>query len=141
MKITAAGIIIFRNENNHPLILGLKALPKFRRKGKGIWDVPKGGLDFGERTLQAAYRECLEETGIVPIRIIDGPYIDGSMAIWLGETDEEEVVIGKNPESGQVEHEGYRWLKPADIKKDCLNYLKPSLTWAEKRVWEYLRIC
>ena len=138
-NVTAAGIILFRNENNHPIFLGLKALPKFRRKNKGTYDIPKGRIDPGETPREAAFRECKEESGVTPIRLIAGPFIDGPMVVWLGETDETEIVIAENPETGETEHESYKWLKPQEIKNNCLNYLKPSLDWAEKSVWEYLR--
>ena len=140
MNVSAAGIILFRNEKNHPVILGLKALPKFRRKNNGTYDIPKGRIDPGETPQQAAFRECYEETGIVPIRIVAGPFIDGPMVVWLGQTDEENVIIAENPETGEKEHESYKWLKPDVIKKNCLDYLKISLDWAEKTVWERFKI-
>ena len=122
-NVTAAGIIIFKNENNVPMFLGLKALRKFRKKNKGVYDIPKGRVDPGETPFEAAKRECFEETGITPLRIVAGPFIDGPLAVWLGETDEELVTIGKNPETGAVEHEGYRWMSTKDLKATCLNYL------------------
>lgn len=140
MKVTAAGIILFRNVNNHPVFLGLKALPKFRRKNNGTYDIPKGRIDPGETPFEAATRECFEESGIIPDRIVAGPFVDGPMVVWLGETSAESVVIAENPETGETEHEGYRWMKPSMIKKDCLDYLKPSLKWAEKTAWEYFKL-
>ena len=139
MKVTAAGIVLFRNENNHPVFLGLKALPKFRRKNNGTYDIPKGRIDPGETPFQAAERECYEESGIVPVRIIAGPFIDGPMATWLGLTDEEEVIISENPETGEREHVNYRWVKPEVLRKNCLDYLRPTLIWAEKEVWRYFK--
>lgn len=138
--ITAAGIVVYRNHNNFPLFLGLKALPKFRRKNNGTYDIPKGRIDPGETPFQAAMRECFEETGIVPDRIVSGPYVDGPMVVWLGQTDEEAVVIAENPDTGETEHEGYTWLKPEQIKANCLDYLKDSLAWAEKEVWECFKL-
>ena len=139
-NVTAAGIIVFRNENNYPVFLGLKALPKFRRKNNGTYDIPKGRIDPGETPIQAAYRECLEESGINPDRLIAGPFIDGPLVVWLGETDEEKIIISKNPETGEREHESYQWLKPEKLRNGCLDYLKPSITWAEKKVWEYFKL-
>ena len=139
-NVTAAGIIIFRNDNNHPVFLGLKALPRFRKKNRGIYDIPKGRIDPGETPIEAAYRECIEESGIVPLRLIAGPFVDGPLALWLGETDEEDILIANNPESGHKEHEGYTWVNPSFLKKNCLDYLKPSITWAEEKVWEYFKL-
>lgn len=139
-NVTAAGIIIFKNENNVPMFLGLKALRKFRKKNKGVYDIPKGRVDPGETPFEAAKRECFEETGITPLRIVAGPFIDGPLAVWLGETDEELVTIGKNPETGAVEHEGYKWMSTKDLKATCLNYLRVSVTWADLAVWAHLKI-
>ena len=138
-NITASGIILFRNENNHPLFLGLKALPKFRRKNRGTYDIPKGRIDPGETPFEAAKRECFEESGIIPIRIVAGPFVDGPLVAWLGETDEELAIIADNPETGEREHEDYRWLKPESLRKSSLDYLKPSIVWAEKEVWRYFK--
>lgn len=140
IKVTAAGIILFRNENNHPVLLGLKALPKFRKKNNGIYDIPKGRIDPGETPFEAAMRECFEESGIIPDKIVAGPFIDGPMVVWLGKTSEDLVTISENPETGHKEHECYAWLKPSTIKKCCLDYLKPSLEWAEKSAWEYFKL-
>ena len=104
-NVTAAGIIIFRNKNNYPVFLGLKALPKFRRKNKGTYDIPKGRIDPGETQFQAALRECFEESGLEPVRIVAGPYVDGPMVVWLGETYDERVVISENPMTREREHE------------------------------------
>lgn len=139
MKVSAAGIIIFRNKNNHPVLLGLKALPKFRRKNNGTYDIPKGRIDPGETPFEAAKRECYEESGIIPVRIIAGPFVDGPMVTWIGETDEEEVVIGNNPETGEREHEDYKWVTPDVLFKKSLNYLKPTISWAEKEIWRYFK--
>ena len=61
------------------------------------------------------------------------------MITWLGETDEDLVTIAENPETGEKEHVDYKWLKPEDLRKNCLDYLGPTLIWAEKKVWEYLK--
>jgi len=138
--VTAAGIVVFRNNNNFPLFLGLKALPKFRRKNNGVYDIPKGRIDPGETPFEAAKRECFEESGIIPTRIIAGPFIDGPMITWLGEADDEAVIISENPESGEKEHVDYAWLKPEDLKRKSLDYLRPTLTWAEKEIWNYFKL-
>ena len=139
-KITAAGIIIFRNENNIPVFLGLKALKKFRKISNGTYDIPKGRMDPGELPFETAKRECFEESGLTPSRIIAGPFIDGPLAVWLAETATEEIILAQNPETNEIQHEDYKWLKPEQLRKTCLDYLKPSIVWAEEKVWEYLKI-
>ncbi len=40
--------------------------PFWKKKDNGAWSIPKGEVNDGENTLEAAKREFLEETGIVP---------------------------------------------------------------------------
>lgn len=54
MKMIKAAGGLVRNEENHYLFI-------FRN---GKWDLPKGKLDSGERTKDAAVREVEEECGI-----------------------------------------------------------------------------
>tara|TARA_B100000927_G_C16246295_1_gene381595 strand:- start:190 stop:672 length:483 start_codon:yes stop_codon:yes gene_type:complete len=49
------GLIVL-NENNKLLIC--------KRKDKSAWQFPQGGIDKGEKNLDAAYRELFEEVGI-----------------------------------------------------------------------------
>lgn len=143
MKI-GAGIIVFKRVNNHPQFLGLIAIEKERKRVKGMYDVPKGHVDEGEDLITAAKRECFEESGLTP-KILSGPFkIDNqnfNLYLWLGEVDEnDEVVIVNNPTTGLIEHEGYEWVSPEKMRKNCLNYLKPHLNWATKEVWNYFKI-
>ena len=141
INITASGIIVFRNKNNHPEILGLIALPKYRKRSKGIYDVPKGRIDEGETPYQSAFRECLEESGLNPKLIIKEPIVDGPLALWIGHVDpEDEVVLEANPYSGEYEHEGYKWLTIKEMKSNCLNYLRPIINKAEKEILDYFKI-
>jgi len=141
-NITASGIIVFRNKNNHPEVLGLIALPKHRKRSKGKYDIPKGRIDEGETSIQAARRECYEESGLEPKIInIDNPSINGQLCLWLGEVNpDDEVIISANPYTGELEHEGYEWLTIKNMKNNCLNYLRPFITEAEKDIWEHFKI-
>ena len=82
------------------------------------WDFPKGILEVGEEPLQTAKRELQEETSIAATvwtwgeRFIEtGPYSRGKTArYYLAATDQEEVVMGLSPETGEPEHHEYRWV-------------------------------
>ena len=64
-KVYSAGFLIFKTiaENKYQFLL----LKKFNNQA----DLPKGHLDKGETTMQAAIRELSEETGISSDYIIE----------------------------------------------------------------------
>lgn len=141
-NISASGIIVFRNKNNYPEILGLVALPKHRKRSKGKYDLPKGRIDEGETTLQAALRECYEESGLKPKIInINNPVINGPLCLWLGEVSpDDEVMLTANPYTDEYEHEGYEWISIRMMKDQCLNYLRPFIIEIEKDIWEHFKL-
>ena len=140
-KTSASGIIVFRNKNNCPEILGLVALPKHRKRSKGKYDVPKGRIDEGETPLEAAFRECLEESNLTPKIINKDPISKGPMSLWIGEVKpDDDVNLKANPFTGEVEHEGFNWVSIKEIKKNCLNYLRPFIIEAEPIIWNYFKV-
>ncbi len=54
----AAGIAIFNDEGQ--VWLGRR----FNQRGKYVWQFPQGGIDEGEKPIDAAIRELWEETGL-----------------------------------------------------------------------------
>jgi 8-oxo-dGTP pyrophosphatase MutT (NUDIX family) len=82
------------------------------------WDFPKGLMEDGEAPVEAALRELREETGIATTdfewgeRCMEtGPYSRGKTArYYLASTDEEAVVMGPSPETGEPEHHEWRWV-------------------------------
>jgi bis(5'-nucleosidyl)-tetraphosphatase len=82
------------------------------------WDFPKGLLEEGEEPVQAALRELREETGIASVEfewgerhMETGPYSRGKTArYYLARTDEETVVLGPSPDTGEPEHHEWRWV-------------------------------
>jgi len=135
--MAAAGIIVYRNVDNHPQFLGLIALKRDRKRAGGYYDIPKGQIENREGILVAALRECFEESGLTP-KVKGEPFISGKITVWLGEVDaDDEVIIEKNPVTGYLEHEGYEWINPSKMKRNCLSYLRPHIVWAEKEIWKY----
>jgi len=65
--IRSAGILLWRERRPLELEVALVHRPRY-----DDWTFPKGGVAVGENPLQAAYRECIEETGIAPVV---GPYL------------------------------------------------------------------
>jgi len=82
------------------------------------WDFPKGLCEEGEEPMQAAIRELREETGIENPdfdwgdRFMEtGPYGHGKTArYYLAKTDQENVIMGPSPETGEPEHQEWRWV-------------------------------
>jgi 8-oxo-dGTP pyrophosphatase MutT (NUDIX family) len=110
VKTLSCGVVIVRRTPNGWLTLMLRAYSN--------WDSPKGIREEGETPMQAAIREVSEEAGIDQLdftwgdRTMDtGPYGDGKVARYhLGQTEQKDIVMGISPETGQPEHEEYRWV-------------------------------
>jgi 8-oxo-dGTP diphosphatase len=63
--------VILRSESGVLLLQRARPFSEFREHdpdvhlGAGLWEIPGGGLDFGETALRAGVRETSEETGIL----------------------------------------------------------------------------
>ena len=128
-----AGIILMAYEGDEPKILGLIGDTKHRRKHKATYDLPKGTRDPGESMIDCAIRETFEETGIniFETAFIAGPHKTSFLHMWIAEIDiNEKIIIGKNPESGKFEHDGYDWLTREEAMKMTYPYLRPFVEWA-----------
>jgi len=61
----SAGLLLFRKTGKGlEVLLGHPGGPFWARKDDGAWTIPKGLVDPGEKSDQAALREVREETGI-----------------------------------------------------------------------------
>ena len=82
------------------------------------WDFPKGLRERGEEPMEAALREVQEETGIDDLsfdwgdRFYEtGPYSQGKVArYYIAKTEQEAVEMGISPETGEPEHQEWRWV-------------------------------
>ncbi len=82
------------------------------------WDFPKGIRERGEDPVDAALREVREETGIEDLsfdwgdRFFEtGPYSRGKVArYYIAKTEQHEVEMGISPETGEPEHQEWRWV-------------------------------
>ena len=106
----SCGIILVRSGGDGYRTLLLRAFHH--------WDFPKGLLEDGEEPLQTAKREVREETSIDTTQwpwgerfIETGPYNRGKTArYYLAATEQEDVVMGPSPETGEPEHHEWRWV-------------------------------
>jgi len=104
------------------------------------WDFPKGLVELGEASFQAARREVREETGLSRLDFRWGPayqetepYGRGKVArYYVAETRETHVVLPVSPELGRPEHDEYRWLAFDEARSLVAPRVLPILDWAEQ---------
>ena len=135
----SAGLILFKNEKNNREYLLLE--------NNGKWGFPKGNINENESELNAALRECEEETGIKKLKIIPGfkknedyiykdiytgsnELVKKNVVYYLAETNEQKITIS-------FEHQNYAWLthEKAETKLKTKN-IKKILEEAEKYLKE-----
>jgi predicted NUDIX family NTP pyrophosphohydrolase len=59
----SAGILLFRKRSDVEVLLVRPGGPFWRNKDVGAWMIPKGAIEPGEASAEAALREFEEETG------------------------------------------------------------------------------
>jgi 8-oxo-dGTP pyrophosphatase MutT (NUDIX family) len=126
MSKKGAGFLIGKIDKLGNLkFLGLISPIEKRSKGDGIYDLPKGSLQPGESTLECAKRECFEESGIKieDKDIIGYPVSNKNVTIYPALTTQEAVIL-PNPDSGIIEHDGYRWVSAQELFKNSPQWLK-----------------
>lgn len=108
---TAYGFVPFIMQDTQPLYL-------LTLHHKGHWAFPKGHAEGDETPLEAAYRELLEETGLVPVTVYedatfseeytfvdsDGRKTHKTNTFWLAEMPHKKVV----PQEEEVKD--FAWL-------------------------------
>ena len=82
-KISAGLLLFRRTDAGVEIFLAHPGGPFWRRRDVGAWTIPKGLIEPGEDSLEAARREFEEETGIRPT----GPFLPlGSIRQKAGKT-------------------------------------------------------
>jgi 8-oxo-dGTP pyrophosphatase MutT (NUDIX family) len=101
-----AGVIVFHRPSRRILLL---------LKANGKWDLPKGHVEPGEKFIDAAKRECWEETGLRhghDLEIYPYNYISiaskSFLRFYLGYTDD-----GSNVRVSH-EHADHHWATPEE---------------------------
>lgn len=68
MAKKSAGLLLYRFENNLPVVLLVHpGGPFWAKKEIAAWSIPKGEIEENEDPFEAAIRETMEETGITII--------------------------------------------------------------------------
>lgn len=128
----SAGVVIVRRAPPTCKVLLLRAY--------NYWDFPKGGVEAGESSLQAAMREVREETGITELTFSWGqefrdtpPYARGKIArYYLAETTTTDVVLGISPLLGRPEHHEFRWASFDEAANMTVLRLQSIIVWARR---------
>lgn len=132
-KERSAGFIIVTKIGGSFRVLGLHL--------HGRIDLPKGHIERRENDLEAAKRECKEESNIQvedgdmkwgkESFIVSRPHKD--VILFLAETTQEPMIL-QNPHTGIYEHESFSWLTWRDMKAKCYSYLLPAIDWAQSKI-------
>jgi len=87
----------------------------YRDEGKGEWDIPGGGLQFGETPLECLHREIKEESGLTVHvdRLLYAvttlhPTTQGIGLMYLCRADSDNVTLSH-------EHSEYIWATKAQV--------------------------
>ena len=118
-KINGAGLIVISRDLRK--VLTLWSGEKF--------DLPKGSIERGESSIDAAFREAKEEVGIdrnLCEMISDEPYECGNIrfyyVFWDGIPK-----ISANPITGIIEHDKFLWMTWRKAIDKSPQFLKPAL--------------
>jgi 8-oxo-dGTP pyrophosphatase MutT (NUDIX family) len=128
----AAGAVVFRRTDRGMRLLVLRAYKN--------WDFPKGMVEPGESELEAARRECAEETGLADLAFPFGdahrdtvPYAGGKVArYFLAQTDAAAITLPVSPELGRPEHHEWRWVSLDEAEELLPPRLAVILDWVRQ---------
>lgn len=122
----SAGVLLFRRDAAGPRFLLIRS--KVTRRP--LWEFPKGGIDEGEASREAALRELEEETGVAPgeVQLMDGfeeveryrftvgtgagrTIVHKEVVYYLGETEKRQVKLSPSEASR------YEWLSFEEARR------------------------
>lgn len=130
MIIQSAGFIIVDFSGLEPKALCL--MNNFYQ-----WDFPKGQLEKGESSLDAAFRETEEESGLGPndfqpsgIKVSTPPYkipqgTKVATYFFAERMSKTQPYLPINPKLGHAEHIALKWISVYDLHKLVSRRLRP----------------
>jgi 8-oxo-dGTP pyrophosphatase MutT (NUDIX family) len=120
LREKSCGVVPFRKEDTKVLYLVISSALTRREH----WEFPKGGVEEGERELDTALRELMEETGVTDVTILRGfrepihyiyrrpeGLVSKQVVYFLGQVNDPRVVLR------EVEAKDYRWATYDEAKK------------------------
>ena len=130
----AAGAVVFRRTDRGVRLLVLRAYKN--------WDFPKGMVEPGESDLDAAKRECAEETGLADLDFPLGDahkdtlaYAGGKVArYFLAQTAQAAITLPVSPELGRPEHHEWRWVSLEEAEDLLPPRLAIVLEWVRQNL-------
>jgi predicted NUDIX family NTP pyrophosphohydrolase len=147
----SAGILLFRERQGETEILLIRpGGPFWRNKDVGAWMIPKGAVEAGEASAEAALREFEEETGtrlttvpfpLARIRQAGGKHVEA----FAVEGDLDAAAVTSNefevewpPRSGRLQRfpevAEARWMSLPDARRLMLPSQLPLLDALEERL-------
>ena len=112
-----AGCIIMRNDKILALV-----------RADGRYDLPKGHQDKTETVWECAQRETFEECNLwFEFDEVRGLIEEEALSLYLVHYKQGTVQVKPNPETGEIEHEGYEWVSPFKFVLQCLPYMIPHI--------------
>lgn len=124
--ITVKGIVVFQNK----VLLMKRSRPS--SDGLGYWELPGGGLEYGETPNEALLRELKEETGL-DIKIIKPIYTftkirEEYQTVGIGylciPTNDQVVISNEHTEYCFCKEEQAKQLLNKEIFEDIVSVLK-----------------
>jgi bis(5'-nucleosidyl)-tetraphosphatase len=120
LREKSCGVVPYRKEDSKILYLVISSALTRREH----WEFPKGGVEAGEREIDTALRELMEETGVTDVTLIRGfrepihyiyrrpeGLVSKQVVYFLGQVHDPKVVLR------EVEAKDYRWATYDEAKK------------------------
>lgn len=118
-ELKTVGVVACLNDKQQFLVIRRAKLKNDNREGQ--WTLPGGHIDDKDNSIEAgAVRELEEEANLI-CKITDLIYLaqpKDKKYYFLTQKWSGEVNVNKpNPETGEIEHDAYKWLTIEEIKE------------------------